>query len=385
MNQFKKNAVVLGLLACSSAGYAATVVPDGRGNGMGNAGVTSADYVLAPFYNPALTAIHRDSDDFGLLVPAIGATLRDTDKSLDTIDSLQDTIKQFENSGSTDPAQAATLNNYLTQLQDNKPLAVTGGAAIAVALPINTLSANIFMRGYAEVVASPEIAADGGNDPNAVRTRYESSNVDMIAFGYSEFGVALAKRIAIAGQDVSLGVTPKYQQLKTYKQSLSVKDFDLDDYDQSETKKNAFNLDLGAVWLVDNYRLGVAVKDLFSKEIDTQNIGGVSRYKLNTQMTLSGTYMNDFFAATMDVDVIKQERFSDLKDETQFVRVGVEGNAFGWAQLRAGYQIDVQDTLDDEVTVGIGISPGDLVSIDLAGSYAGDNQFGLSGNLSFTF
>lgn len=385
MNQFNKITVVLGLLACSSVSYAGTVVADGRGNGMGNTGVTSADYVLAPFYNPALTAIHRDSDDFGLLVPAVGATLRDTDKSLDTIDDLQDTITQFENSGSTDPAQAATLNSYLTQLSDNKPLAVTGGAAIAVALPINTLSANMFMRGYAEVVASPEIAADGGNTPAAVRTRYESSNVDMIAFGYSEFGVALAKRIAIAGQDVSLGVTPKYQQLKTYKQSLSVKDFDLDDYDQSETKKNAFNLDLGAVWLVENYRLGVVVKDLFSKQIDTQNIGGVSRYKLNTQMTLSGTYMNEFFAATMDIDVTKQERFSELEDETQFVRVGVEGNAFGWAQLRAGYQTDVQDTLDDEVTVGIGISPGDLVSIDLAGSYAGDNQFGISGNLSFTF
>lgn len=137
--------------------------------------------------------------------------------------------------------------------------------------------------------------------------------------------------------------------------------------------------------MVENYRLGVVVKDLFSKQIDTQNIGGVSRYKLNTQMTLSGTYMNEFFAATMDIDVTKQERFSDLEDETQFVRVGVEGNAFGWAQLRAGYQTDVQDTLDDEVTVGIGISPGDLVSIDLAGSYAGDNQFGISGNLSFTF
>ncbi|NVD07960.1 type IX secretion system membrane protein PorP/SprF [Vibrio sp. JPW-9-11-11] len=385
MNQFNKITVVIGLLVCSSAGYAATVVPDGRGNGMGNTGVSSADYVLAPFYNPALTAIYRDSDDFGVLLPAVGATLRDTDESLDTIDSLQDTIKQFENGGSSDPTQATTLNNYLTQLSDNKPLAVTGGAAMAVALPINTLSANMFLRGYAEVVASPEIAADGGNTPSAVQTRYENSNVDMIAFGYSEFGVALAKRVAIAGQDVSLGVTPKYQQLKTYKQSLSVEDFDLDDYDQSETKKSAFNLDLGAVWLVDNYRLGVAVKDLFSKEIDTKDIGGVSRYKLNTQLTVSGTYMMEYFSATIDFDMTKQERFLDLNDETQFLRVGVEGNAFGWAQLRAGYQTDVQDTLDDEVTLGIGISPGDLVSIDLAGSYAGDNQFGLSGNLSFTF
>ena len=385
MNQYKKIAMVFGTLAFSTVTYSASVVPDGRGNGMGNTGVTSADYVLAPFYNPALTAIYRDSDDFGILVPAIGATLRDTDESLDTIDSLQDTIKQFENGGSTDPAQATLLNSYLTQLSDNKALAVTGGAALAVALPINALSANFFLRGYAEVVASPEIAANGGDAPLAVQARYENSNVDMIAFGYSEYGVALAKRVAIAGQDVSLGITPKYQELRTYKQSLSVEDFDLDDYDQSETNKNAFNLDLGAVWLIYNYRLGVVVKDLFSQEIDTQNIGGVSRYKLNTQVTLSGSYAMDYFVATVDWDVTQQERFTDLKDETQFLRLGVEGNLFGWVQLRAGYQADIQDTLDDEVTLGLGISPGDLVSIDIAGSYAGDNQFGLSGNLSFTF
>ncbi|MEL7292247.1 MAG: conjugal transfer protein TraF [Pseudomonadota bacterium] len=377
MNQFNKITVVLGLLACSSVSYAGTVVADGRGNGMGNTGVTSADYVLAPFYNPALTAIHRDSDDFGLLVPAVGATLRDTDKSLDTIDDLQDSIDKY-NAGNV--SELGKIDQYLDELSDNKSTAVTAGAGLAVAFPLNTLSANFFARGFAEIVADPKI--DDNADPEQ---RYQNSKVKMIAFGYYEYGVALAKQVSIVGQDVSLGITPKYQELRTYKQSLSVEDFDLDDYDNSETNKNTFNLDLGAVWLVENYRLGVVVKDLFSKQIDTQNIGGVSRYKLNTQMTLSGTYMNEFFAATMDIDVTKQERFSELEDETQFVRVGVEGNAFGWAQLRAGYQTDVQDTLDDEVTVGIGISPGDLVSIDVAGSYAGDNQFGISGNLSFTF
>lgn len=75
---------------------AATVVPDGRGNGMGNTGVTSADYLLAPFYNPALVALHRDSDKFGVLFPGVGVRLRDTDKTLDTVDKLQDEIKAFK-------------------------------------------------------------------------------------------------------------------------------------------------------------------------------------------------------------------------------------------------------------------------------------------------
>ena len=131
--------------------------------------------------------------------------------------------------------------------------------------------------------------------------------------------------------------------------------------------------------------MGVAIKDLFSKEINTLDIGGVSTYKLNTQVTVSGSYTMDYLVATVDWDLTKQKRFTDLNDDTQFLRVGVEGNAFGWAQLRAGYQMDIEDTLDNSFTAGIGISPGDLVSIDFAGSYAGDNQFGLSGNLSFTF
>jgi len=385
MNQIIKLSVVVGPLVALSSVQAATVVPDGRGNGMGNTGVTSADYVLAPFYNPALTAVHRDEDDFGLLIPAIGATLRDTDESLDTIDSLQDTIKAFESGGSTDPAQAAQLNSYLTQLSDNKPLSVTGGAAIAVAFPIDIVSANVFSRGYAEVVASQKIAVNGGDTPAAVKTRYESSTVDMIAFGYTEFGIAFAKRLTFKGQDISIGVSPKYQQLKTYKQNLSVEDFDVSDYDKSETKRNTFNLDLGAIWFVDNYRLGVAIKDLFAKEIDTLDIAGVSTYKLNTQVTASGAYTMEYLTATIDWDLTKQKRFTDVADDTQFLRLGVEGNAFGWAQLRGGYQFDIEDTLDDSFTLGIGISPGDLVSIDLAGSYAGDNQYGLSGNLSFTF
>ncbi|NOH81061.1 conjugal transfer protein TraF [Vibrio sp. RE86] len=382
MNKISKLSAVVGVLGYSSICAAGTVIADGRGNGMGNTGVTSADYVLAPFYNPALTAIHRDSDSFGILVPAIGVTARDTDESLSTIDDLQDAIKAYENGGSVDPALESQINGYLDQLADDKPLAVTGGVGFAVAFPLNTLSVNVFSRGYAEIIASTDI-----NDSVDTATRIEESSVNMIAFGYTEFGVALAKLVSLRGQDVSFGITPKYQQLRTYKQNLSVEDFDLSDYDQSETNKNAFNLDLGAVWMRDNYRVGIAIKDLFSQELETTapTGGSTSKYKLDTQVVLSGSYAMEYFVATVDWDLTKQSRFTDINDDTQYLRFGMEGNAFGWAQVRIGYEMDLEDTLDDSVTAGVGISPGDLVSFDLAGSYAGDNQFGLSGNLSFTF
>lgn len=382
--KIKKVLAVAIVMAISSQGLAATLL-DARGAGMGNTGVSSADYLLAPYYNPALTAVYRQTDTFGVLLPTIGLRAEDKDQSLNTIDDLQDSIAQFERSG----AQAATqdnvlqLNRYLDQLADDKPLAVTTGIGMAVALPLDAVSLNFFTRGYAEVMAKANVAAKTGESANQVKTRYEGSNVDLTAFGYTEVGIAIAKQLTLAGQLVALGVTPKVQQLRTYQENVSVESFDLDDYDKSEVKDNAFNFDFGAVWLLKQYRVGIVAKDLFAKDIQTNNNNNT--YKLDTQVSVSGSYVSDFLVAAVDLDLTKQRRFNGDNDDTQWLRFGLEGNAWGWAQLRAGYEIDLQNSLDNAVSMGFGVSPGDFISLDLAGSYAGEHQFGLAANLAFTF
>lgn len=383
--QTKSTLAVVMAMAFSSSALASNLLMDARGAGMGNTGVSTADYLLAPYYNPALTAVYRKNDSFGILLPSIGLRAEDKDESLKTIDDLQDSIEQFERAGVGAATQENVdqLNRYLDQLADDKPLAVTAGIGIAVALPLDAVSLNFFSRGYAEVIAKANVAAKSGNSANEVKTRYESSDVDLTAFGYTEVGLAVGKQVVLGGQTVALGVTPKVQQLRTYQDNASVKSFDLDDYDKSEVKDNAFNLDMGAVWLIDQYRVGIVAKDLFAKDIQTQNRNNT--YKLDTQIAVSGSYVSDFFIAAVDLDLTKQRRFNGDNDDTQFMRFGVEGNVWDWAQLRAGYEVDLQNSLDNSVSVGIGVSPWDVVSFDLAGSYAGDNQFGLSANLAFTF
>ncbi len=383
--QTKSTLAVVMAMAFSSSAFASNLLMDARGAGMGNTGVSTADYLLAPYYNPALTAVYRKNDSFGILLPSIGLRAEDKDESLKTIDDLQDSIEQFERAGVGAATQENVdqLNRYLDQLADDKPLAVTAGIGIAVALPLDSVSLNFFTRGYAEVIAKANVAAKSGNSANEVKTRYESSDVDLTAFGYTEVGLAVGKQVVLGGQTVALGVTPKVQQLRTYQDNASVKSFDLDDYDKSEVKDNSFNLDMGAVWLIDQYRVGIVAKDLFAKDIQTQNRNNT--YKLDTQIAVSGSYVSDFFIAAVDLDLTKQRRFNGDNDDTQFMRFGVEGNAWGWAQLRAGYEVDLQNSLDNSVSVGLGVSPWDVVSLDLAGSYAGDNQFGLSANLAFTF
>ncbi|EKO3370259.1 conjugal transfer protein TraF [Vibrio fluvialis] len=385
MHHYKYLSAVIMFGICPLSAYAANGVADARGNAMGNTGVTTSDYLLAPFYNPALTAVYRDRDSVGLLVPALGANVRDSDESLSTIDDLQSSIDQFEAAGVGAATQENInqLNGYLDDLADDKPFAVSGGAGIAVALPMNAVSLNFFARGYAEILADSSIAANTGNTASDVETRYQNSYVNMLAFGYSEYGVAVAKLFTLQGQQIAIGITPKIQELRTYKEVVTVQDFDLSDYDQSKTSKNAFNLDIGAVWLKDNFRAGIAVKDLISQEIKTYD--DQSSYTLDPQATVSGGYVTDFLALAIDWDLTKQKRFKGVDDDTQFLRFGVEGNAWGWAQLRAGYEIDLESTLDNSITAGLGISPGDLVSVDLAANYAGNYQYGLSANLAFTF
>ncbi|HAS6346701.1 conjugal transfer protein TraF [Vibrio sp. IRLE0018] len=387
MKQWNKVAFCVGVALTSCSALAANHVADGRSNGMGNTGVSSADYLSAAFFNPALVANYKNEDDFALLLPAIGVNVRDSDESLQTISDLQDSIDEFESVMTPSQENIDELNQYLDDLQGNSPLTVSSSLGLALAIPTKWVSANLFARGYVEVIAAPDVADYKGDTAQNVEDRFNETEVAVAAFGYTEFGLALAREFVLYEERVSFGVTPKIQQLTTYYMKPTVKDFDVEDYDQSENSQSAFNLDLGAVWYKNNFQVGLAVKDLLSQEIDLNDTMGVKRdvYELNTQVSAGVSYHSEFVTVAFDADLTKQERFKSLNDETQFVRVGVEGNAWGWAQLRAGYEIDLEDTVENAFTAGIGISPFDVVSLDIAGNYAGDNQFGVSGNLAFTF
>ena len=277
MNNYKKVAAVVAGLMTSSLAYSATWVADARGNAMGNTGVTTADFVVAPFYNPALTAVYANENNIGLLLPAINVNARDPDDSFTTIDDTQTLIDEFNDAvdgsdyTSVDADTVAELNTQLDELSDDDALGVTAGVGAAIALPIKSVSVNLFTRAYMELIADVTLGeyATGSNDAETLQNRLDNAEVDLIAFGYNEVGLSFAKQHVIGSQLFSFGVSPKIQNMKTYKQTVTVEDFDVDDYDQSETSKSAFNLDLGAVWLKDNYRAGIVVKDLFKQEIDT--------------------------------------------------------------------------------------------------------------------
>lgn len=365
-----KNGISIGLaltftsLASSAASYA----PDGRSNAMGNIGVATADYLVAPLYNPALLAVFHESDDVGILLPAIGVNVKDADSSLETITDLQDAIDEFESHPTV--GGQAKIDAYLAELDDSAPVNVTGGVAFAIAIPSNNVSVNLYGRGYVEAIAVVDVQSD-----------YQSSTVEMTGFGYTELGLTLAKQYTISGESFAFGVTPKYQILQTYSEFTSVNDFDVE-LNDADSEVTAFNFDLGAVWMKNNFRTALALKDVLAQEIQAES-GEV--YEMNPQATLGLAYAAEYFTFGVDVDLTEQTRYVELEDNTQFARVGIEFNAWHWAQLRAGFEHDMQDTMEDSLTAGIGISPFGTLNLDVAGSYGSDNQAGASASLSFTF
>ncbi len=77
--------------------------------------------------------------------------------------------------------------------------------------------------------------------------------------------------------------------------------------------------------------------------------------------------------------------FNASDDDLQMAALGAELDLFGWAQLRGGYRHDLKDNQGDAFTAGLGFSPFSVFHLDIAGIYAGSNEFGGVVQTSFTF
>ncbi|OOE88040.1 conjugal transfer protein TraF [Salinivibrio sharmensis] len=374
---FKTKALVLALATCSASVMAATNPTDARGNAMGGVGVASGDYLSAGFHNPALAALDPESA-FGVLVPYLGAEVRDPDELVDGLGDVADAY---------DTNDANQIEQSLRAVQGDKAY-LDAGIGAAVGIPTGSVSATLYTLGLIEGAVLPDI------DPSDFGlTSKPNSNATIIAAGISELGVALATNLELAGQRVAVGLTPKLQRFNTYNYGVSVDDYDTDDWNDSRYREedNTFNIDVGAVWQTGPYRVGLAGKNLISNDVDTvtsSTTGHSFTYEVGPQFTLGSAFVSDFVTLAADLDLNKKKGFKgslDVDDDTQFFRVGAEFDAFGHAQLRTGYRADLEDNVDNAFTLGLGLSPFGVANFDIAASIIDSNSYGGSAQLAFTF
>ena len=362
-------------LPISAANYAI----EARGDAMGGVGVVSANFLTAPFYNPALVAIYRRNDDMGMITPSFGGKYNDPNDMKSNIDSV------------IDASNTADLDAALSKLDGNQANVELGGV-VAFALPNQFVAANLFAKAYTESFATPDVYTTGSDTD-----KVELSTVEAVSIGVTEVGLSLAKYQTFMGQHISFGITPKIQRIYTYNYIASVNDYDLSDVRENSNGETAFNMDAGALWFFGPFRVGVAATNLFSRDIETKDtskrlvsstdptkyhdVGGKYAYQLEPVYTVGAGIVSDYFSLSVDYDLNETEKFTSFEDNEQMIRVGTEVDLLRQMQLRAGYYKNLAySDSEGTITAGIGLSPLNLFQLDLSANYTNENAMGASIN-----
>ncbi|MDE1333362.1 conjugal transfer protein TraF [Vibrio aestuarianus] len=361
-----------------SLAVAANYAIEARGDAMGGVGVVSANFLTAPFYNPALVAIYRRNDDAGMILPSIGISYNDEDKMVDDLDSISSML---------DNKNYQDLQKTLDNLAGDSLKAEIGGV-VAFAIPNQFIAANLFAKAYTETFVTPDIYTGGSTSVENA----ELSAVNAVSVGVTEIGLSLAKYQTFLGQHIAFGVTPKLQRIYTYVYSASVTDYDIKDVRDSSQGETIFNLDAGALWFYGPLRVGFSATNLIQRDINTQSYtktltsktSGQTRdinlgyaYQMRPLYTVGIGLVADYATLSVDYDLNEEKRYTNFEDNTQMIRIGGEIDILRQLKLRAGYNKNLAyDNLDGTITAGIGISPLNLFQLDLGASYTNENAMG---------
>ncbi|EAS0524852.1 type IX secretion system membrane protein PorP/SprF [Salmonella enterica] len=396
-NQITRTLIASAVLFAFNAS-AATSYFEARNDAMGGTGVASSHYGVAPLANPALLTKHDSSDDFSLLLSSVGAQLSDPDDISNKADDVKADWDAFDRAVDSNYGVKQAAGNLKRRLQEFRNIhadAQAGVSAVA-AMPNDTLPFALMIKSYGTANVDGKVS-DADLDylekvANGTITNVDKNALTSRAYGraavISDIGISFAKELETAGQKWSLGLTPKYQRVDLFNYNVTVQDYDKNDFDsdQYHSTKNGFNADIGAYTdLNSNWTVGLVVQNIVPRSIDSKEVNGVAEtFKIRPQATTGVSWHNSLFTTALDVDLTPASGFTS-DNKRQFASVGAEFNAWKWAQLRAGYRQNMASDSGSAFTAGVGISPFDVVHLDVSGLIGTDHDYGAIAQLQFTF
>lgn len=387
-NRLSKLSLAIGLsVATTSALATPQAFMSARSFAMGGTGVAVAHPSAAPSANPAMMAAeqHGWADDFGLMLPSVNARAADEEEVIDQVDDIQDQIEQFEDLKFSNQADAqAKARQLVDNLEafDRDTMRANAGLGLGLAIPSNSLSFGFFANANLTATVRGELdendldllndIANGVRPPATTDLDTElNSRGRILASAVAEAGISIAHSFMLSnGNALQLGVSPKYVQLQTFQYTEEISDFEDDDFDSDEyeTDKSGFNLDIGAAYAFgaeNQWNAGVVVKNLIPMELDSaQNHPTEEKYtlELNPMVTAGIAHKSDYHVITAEVDLTKKEAFG-YEDDTQWLALGAEFDAWRYAQLRAGVRHNLASNDDNDgieedtqFTAGLGLN-----------------------------
>ncbi|HTF98240.1 MAG TPA: conjugal transfer protein TraF [Cellvibrio sp.] len=373
----KKSLLSLALVLTSSQ-LMATELYNGRISGMAGAGYVTGGYSDGLLFNPSLAASYKEKDDFALVING-GGLGSDKDDLIDGLEDLVDFTDYLKNATDLDESDADRLKELMANV-DERTLSASVGASVVIAIPNSFVSAALVAKATGTVGIAAYIDEDDYElIDNSVNDPFEPEDLNSSVYGSGvilrETGIALAKSFELANDNqLLIGVTPKRVKVETIVYEATVADYDEDDLDADDytVESNASNLDAGVTYLSRKMRYGLTIQNIKSDSFRTIYD---ETYELDTRSTAAIGYVSEKFKAEAAMDLDAHTTFG-LGGESQMLRAGVELSPLGWLQLRAGIQRDLEDTLPDAYSLGLGISPFDTVNIDIAGFSGSDEVVG---------
>ncbi|WP_421911329.1 conjugal transfer protein TraF [Marinobacter sp.] len=361
-----------------------------RSFAMGGTGVAVAHPAAAGATNPAMMAAdhHEWSNDFGLILPSINARFADEEETIDQIDDIQDTIDRFQELDKTsNPAEAQQAAGELRrQLNDfdRDTVRIDGALGLALAVPSESFAIGFFTNGNVRATVRGEFDEDDeqflAGLENATIPDLIAADLDrdlesrgrILASAVAEVGLSIATSIDLQNESrLQLGISPKYVQLRTFQYTETVSGFEDDEFDSDEyqTDKSGFNLDVGAAYAFgsrNQWNAGIAVKNLIPMDLDSAASSPDEEKRtleLDPMVTAGIAHKGDFHVLTAEIDLTEKKAFG-YEDDTQWVALGAEFDAFRYAQLRFGVRQNLASNDDNDgieedtqFTAGIGLSP----------------------------
>jgi len=360
---------------------------------MGGAGVAVGNAATAPLFNPALLSVTKDEDDFALILPTVGIRVSDPDNLRDSVDKFQagDYVNKLQTAinnlnTATTSANATIVGNRLndvsTQLAtlSNKPITAEVGLATVVAIPSKKYGVAFYASGAVTAgglfqyndkttldnlaILANQCAANNAascTTLKAFNTNTLTSGTHFKGVKLVETGFALSREFQIYDNSVSLGITPKIVKAQLF--DVIVKANDSNQSNVSEANNSAeytfANFDLGAAKNYNNgWRTGFVIKNVIPQTLDFKNnqIATGSTLKLMPQARVGVSHATTWSTVALDVDLTRNDP-AGFEKGTQYIAIGGELNAWDWAQLRAGYRVDMVDSARSVASVGLGFSP----------------------------
>ncbi|MCP8898056.1 conjugal transfer protein TraF [Gilvimarinus xylanilyticus] len=383
-----KNKLTALLIASLSSAALAEGDNNGRTSGRAGSAYSTGDFIDGALLNPSLAANFKDEDDFALNLN-FGVFATDPDELVENGEDLVDLLDQYDNGRELSINDADKISQLLTDISGANAY-VSGGGNIAFAIPNNTVAATVFVRSNVNASVVPLV------DPNDFATltnqtggQFDSddlnSSVAVRGSMVTEIGIALAKKFNFTQSGEWLvGVTPKQVEAETFFYVDTVSDFDEDNIEEDEQtiSETFFTMDAGVTYLNGNMRYAMVVNNLIGQDIDSVALG--EDLSIEPQAIASVGYSLEWVNLDAAVELNSAKNYA-LVDETQIARVGVEFGSHTWARLRLGYKTDIQSSLEDTYTLGLGLAPFDAVNLDLTLMAGDKNTYGTSLQLGFRF